>query len=276
MVQLLGRGKLHDLAQIHHPDALAAVLHHAQVVGDEEIGQVQLLLQVLQQVDDLGLDGHIQSGHRLVADDELGVEGQSPGDAHPLLLAAGHLVGIAVQIGVGQTHHVAQLQCLLLPLLGGIQLMDHIWLHQDVQNLPPGVQAGGGVLEDHLGLAAEVPQLLALQVGDVLPIKGDLARGERVEPQQGLAQSGLAAARLAHQAQGLAPVDGQVHAVHGVEGGLAAAVLFNGKMLLHALQAYQHVGVLHHCSPFPRKHLTCRPSGRVVRGGCSARQRSVA
>jgi len=61
-------------------------------VGDEQISQVELLLQILQQVQHLRLDGHVERGHRLVADDQLRLERQSPGDADPLPLSAGELV----------------------------------------------------------------------------------------------------------------------------------------------------------------------------------------
>ena len=54
------------------------------------------LLQVLHQVEDLGLDGHVEGRHRLVGHDQLGLEGQGPGQADPLALAAGELVGVAV------------------------------------------------------------------------------------------------------------------------------------------------------------------------------------
>src|SRR3989440_574267 len=51
------RGRyLHHLAHIHHGDAVRDVLDHRQVVGDEKVGQVELLLEVFQKVDDLRLD----------------------------------------------------------------------------------------------------------------------------------------------------------------------------------------------------------------------------
>ena len=50
---------------------------NAQVVGDEQVGQPHLLLQVLKHVDDLRLDRHIQRGDRLVTDDELGVHARA-------------------------------------------------------------------------------------------------------------------------------------------------------------------------------------------------------
>ena len=47
-----------------------------KVVRDEEVGEVEVLLERLEQVDDLRLDGDVQGGDRLVADDEVRVQRQ--------------------------------------------------------------------------------------------------------------------------------------------------------------------------------------------------------
>ena len=73
------------------------MLDDAKVVRDEEIGEPELLLQVLQQIDDLRLDRDVERRDRFVADDELGTEGQRAGDADPLPLPAAELVRIAVR-----------------------------------------------------------------------------------------------------------------------------------------------------------------------------------
>ena len=52
-VQVLHRGLLHQGAQVHHPHPVGDVAHHAQIVGDEQVGEPQFLLQLLQGVDDL-------------------------------------------------------------------------------------------------------------------------------------------------------------------------------------------------------------------------------
>ena len=53
------------------------------------------LLQILQQVDDLRLDRHVERRDRLVADDQVGLGSERAGDADALALAAGELVRIA-------------------------------------------------------------------------------------------------------------------------------------------------------------------------------------
>ncbi len=72
---------------------------HRQVVGDEEIGQAEVLLQFDEQVEDLGLDRDIERGNRFVADDEFRLEGERAGDADALALAAGKLERVAVRGG---------------------------------------------------------------------------------------------------------------------------------------------------------------------------------
>ncbi len=92
-----GRG-LHDPAEVHDRDPVGDVPDHRQVVRDEQVGQAELLLQVLQQVDDAGLDRHVQRRHRLVEDQHLRPQRERAGDADALPLAAGELVRVPVAV----------------------------------------------------------------------------------------------------------------------------------------------------------------------------------
>ena len=82
------------------PDPVADVLDDGEVVGDEQVGQAELLLEVVEQVQHLALDRHVEGGDRLVADDELRVERERPGDPDALALAAGELVRVAVDVAL--------------------------------------------------------------------------------------------------------------------------------------------------------------------------------
>ena len=75
--------------------------HHGQVVRDEQIGQALLALQVLHDVEHLGLDGHVQRRRGLVADQELGLRGERARDGDALALAAGELVRVAALVSAG-------------------------------------------------------------------------------------------------------------------------------------------------------------------------------
>ena len=89
LVEGVDIGLLHNLAEVHDRHPVADVAHHAQVVGDEQVGETELVLQLLEQVDDLRLDGDVEGGDRLVADYELRLDGEGSRDDDTLQLAAG-------------------------------------------------------------------------------------------------------------------------------------------------------------------------------------------
>ena len=97
-VKICSTGTFDDLAQVHHRDPIRDVPDHAEVVRDEQVGQPELVLKVLEQVDDLRLYGDVECGDRLVGDDELGPQRKCPRDADALALAAGELVREAVGV----------------------------------------------------------------------------------------------------------------------------------------------------------------------------------
>ena len=109
LVEDLGdRPGLHRLAGIHHADAVAGLEHQPEVVADEEHRGAELAAEVLDQVDDAGLDGDVERGGRLVEDQQRRLRHQRHGDDDALLLAAGELVRVAAEDarGVGQAHRL--------------------------------------------------------------------------------------------------------------------------------------------------------------------------
>ena len=97
---------LNQLAHVHNGHAIADMFDHAQVVRDEEVRQIKFFLQILQQVDGLGLNRDIQRRHGFVGGDEAGVESQSAGDADSLALPAAEGVGIAFHIFRAQADYL--------------------------------------------------------------------------------------------------------------------------------------------------------------------------
>ena len=89
------RPELDDAAEIHHGDAVADMRDHADVVRHEQQGQPEFALQVVEQVEHLGADRHVERRDRLVGDDDLRRERQRARDAEALALAAGQFVRIA-------------------------------------------------------------------------------------------------------------------------------------------------------------------------------------
>src|SRR5438105_2676519 len=59
-------------AVLHDEDTVAEVADHPEVVRDEEVAEPGRALQRDEQVEDLGLDGDVECGHRLVEHDHRG------------------------------------------------------------------------------------------------------------------------------------------------------------------------------------------------------------
>ena len=97
-VDLLGRPDLDELALVHDRDLVGHRPHDGEVVRDEEVREPEVALEVLEQVEDLRLDGDVQRRDRLVADDQLRVQRERAGDADALALAARELVRVAVRV----------------------------------------------------------------------------------------------------------------------------------------------------------------------------------
>ena len=189
-----------------------------QIVRNEEIGQPQLVLQVLEEVDDLRLDGDVQGGDRLVADDELRVRGQGARDADALPLSAGELVRIVrghLRIQAAHLHEAFDLLRALGAVCGQAEVVDG--LGDDVARAQARVQRGIGILPDELHLLDVGAALLGGEGGDVLSLVEDLAARRAVDVQKHLADGGLAAAALAHDAERLALGHGEGDVVRGVD-----------------------------------------------------------
>ena len=91
---LVGTALFDDAAGLHHRHLVGDLGDHAEVVGDEQNGGVVALLDVLDELEDLRLGGHVQGGGRLVGDQQRGLQGQGRGDHDALALAAGELMRI--------------------------------------------------------------------------------------------------------------------------------------------------------------------------------------
>ena len=102
------------------------MLHHRQVMGDEQVRQPHLPLQLNQQVHNLRLDRHVQRRNRLVAHDELRLHRKRTGNPHSLPLPAGQLVGKPVRVLRIQPHLVQQvIHPLLFLLLRQVEMHVH-------------------------------------------------------------------------------------------------------------------------------------------------------
>jgi len=171
--EFLGGGQFHQPAQVHDRNAVADVADHRKIVRNEKIGQLVLFLEVLKEVDDLCLDRDIKGGERFVADDELGLEGKSPGNAEALALAAAEFMGIAAEVFRLQPDHLHQVPDPVPAFAGASHAVDGQRFADDAACGLARIERGIGVLENDLHPSPEGQHGAAGQAGQVLPGEKD-------------------------------------------------------------------------------------------------------
>ena len=114
------RALLDDRPSLEHRDPVGDLGDHAEIVGDEQDGHAVLAPQFADEPEDLRLGRDVESGRRLVRDQELRLEGERHGDHHPLPLAAREFVrvGAGRSLRVGQADLVEQRHGAAHPLRG--------------------------------------------------------------------------------------------------------------------------------------------------------------
>ena len=73
---------------MHHREVGGDLVHHADVVGDQDVSEPQFLLKIDEQVQDLRLDGDVERRRGLVADEDRRPRDQGAGNGDALALAA--------------------------------------------------------------------------------------------------------------------------------------------------------------------------------------------
>ena len=223
---------LHDLPAVHDDHAVRDLGHDAQVMGDEKDGHVELVAELVDEVEDLRLDGDVERRGGLVGDQELGVARERHGDHDALPHAAGHLVRevAGALLGTGDAHDAQHLDGSRPGVLLGHVGVGADGLDNLVAHAVDGVERGHGLLEDHRDLPAADLLHLGLRGGEeVLAVEGDRAAGHMAglleQSHDGERRHGLARAGLAHHGEDLAALEVEGHAVDGADHALARGEL---------------------------------------------------
>src|SRR6266511_3326399 len=181
--------------------------HRAAVVGGE----------LAQQPGDLAADGGVEVGGGLVGQDDRRIVGERAGDRHPLLLAAGELLGPEAE-PVAQPDAFQQGTGALVggvaggagEVAGQLDVLGDGERRQQVEVLEDEAEAAG----------AQARQAPLGGAGDVQAVHLDDAGGGAQHGAEHQQQGGLAAAGRAHEQHHLAGVDVQVDAADGGHGQL--------------------------------------------------------
>ncbi len=171
--------------------------------------------QLQEQVQDLRLDRDVEGRRRLVEDQQPRLEGQGPGDRHPLALPPGKLVRPPVEVAPCETHPFEQLEDRRFEGAPRRPKVGSDGFGHEVEDAESRVQGPDRVLEDQLHLATECPQSDALQPQHVAPVELDRARARLDEAQDAAGQGRLARAGFADQGMHLARPDVEIDAGDG-------------------------------------------------------------
>jgi hypothetical protein len=212
---VLGRVELLDAARSHDDQPVTERQRLALVVGDEDGGEPEPLVELVQLGPDLVAQAGVEVAQRFVEEDEVGPGDQAPRQRHALLLAAAELTGEPVE----QVSAVDELGRLLDPPLGRLLALPLP---------PPRAQRVADVLPD----AHVRPERVGLEdhpdvapVGrEVHPCAGvehrpvterDATRVRRLQARKAAQRGRLPAAARAEEDEELALLDLEVEIVHG-------------------------------------------------------------
>ena len=168
--QFLGLSLFYQRTEIHDSDAMRDITNNAYIMGDKQQAEVHFFLQAGEHVEDLSLNGNVESRYRLVADYELGIDDQSAGNAQALDLTARKLVRITEIVLFGKAYLLQDVDD-RSTAAGRIAdaLNDHRLLEQRTYALT-GIHRRQCVLEYHLNVAAQGTEFLVIQFGEVMTI----------------------------------------------------------------------------------------------------------
>jgi len=157
------------------------VLLSVPAQAEDKKPAIRFGLQVAQQIEHLRLHRDIQCRNRFIADDELWLQDQRPGNADSLALSPAELVRVAPRVLGTQTDGRKRRMHLRLPLAPGAQAVydqslsdagadGHTWIERAIR-----------VLEDSLGLPAPSSEVATTQFEHILTGKAYVSAGGRDE-----------------------------------------------------------------------------------------------
>ena len=163
---------LDELSVFHHIDPIGDASHNVQIVSDEQKAHFFRRFQLGEQLEDLSLNGDVQSGRGFVGDKKVGIVRQRDGNHNALALAAGELVRVGLQPafrvvdpGLGKQVDGARADLVALQLLMQRQTFPdlllqsvervqgrHGLLKDEADVIAPDSAKIGGVCADHFGV----------------------------------------------------------------------------------------------------------------------------
>ena len=206
---LVHRADLSDTAGVDDRNALTDLLDDRHLVRDDDDGDAERLVDLLEQGEDGAGGRRVERARGLVAQQDLRVGGQRTGDGDALLLTAGELRRIVAR-AVGEADDLEQ----LLRALFCVRLARSRDLEREADILERGALLEQvELLKDHAHRAARLEQLLFRETAELLTVHGDGACGRLFEKVDAAHERGFACTGQTDDAENFAAADVEVDAV---------------------------------------------------------------
>ena len=216
-----------DSTQVHDHHVVCHLRHHAKIVGDEQDGHPQLLLQLRDEVQDLRLGRHVQRRGWLVSDQQARAAGQTHGDHRALAHATAQLERVRVNalLGPGDANPPQQLDGPLTCLLGGAREVQPDDFGDLIADGMDWTERRHRLLKDHADVfATDRADLLAARVERrqvqrvvCVAVQQDVPRDDAARwihnLEDGARSDALTATTLANDTDSLATFDLEVNAI---------------------------------------------------------------
>ena len=224
----IDRTGLDDAPRIHDRHPVCRFGDHAHIVRHQHHRGAMIAAEPLQQRRDLGLDGHVQRGCRLVRNDEIRFSCKRESDHHALPHAARKLMGVMVDpdLGRGNSNLPQQFEGANPRFLRPHRQMGADRLRQLVANGQHRMQGCQRVLEDGAdALPAKPAGSFRIEIVNAFAVQPDLAArnpaGRIEEADDRCSGQGFSCAGFPDHTEDLPRRDVETHPVEGRERSMA-------------------------------------------------------
>ena len=176
---IIRRSSFADASAVHDNDLIAHGGNDAKIMSDQNDRHTQLLLKILHQLQNLSLNGYVQSRRRLICDQNVRLAGKCHGDHNTLTHTAGELKRILLDpaFRLIDAYHLEQLNRTAVCCGSGLVLrVKTKCLTKLPSNRKGRIQRSHGILEnDGTLFSAEFVHLLLVVIQDILAVEEDLS-----------------------------------------------------------------------------------------------------
>ena len=163
-----------------------------QIVADQHVGDAELGLQILHQVEHLGLYRYIERADRFIGHDQPGFGDEGARNGNALALAARKLMRVLVRILRAQAYLLQHLDGAVALLGTAAVALSLQWLADDAFHRLARVQRSIRVLKHHLEILARAAQSVGWHAVQVLAMQQHLAGCRFVQRHHQARQGGFA------------------------------------------------------------------------------------